>query len=163
MKRKETFSNRWKKMKRREHIWWLNYMQLRPPAKLRVVQYKKKKKNLKYPQWIPRRQEVKKENSTMHQNDKNTLIWIKDTKTLRASPMKGKHQQHPSADQKLPRKLPREFKSSTKSLVKQSIMEGFPVSPRHKSNPLVSCEENFPVEFMKPPRGQNQHKFPNEP
>ena len=26
MKRKETFSNRWKKMKRREHIWWLNYM-----------------------------------------------------------------------------------------------------------------------------------------
>ena len=99
----------------------------------------------------------------MHQNDKNTLIWIKDTKTLRASPMKGKHQKHPSADQKLPRKLPREFKSSTKSLVKQSIMEGFPASPRHKSNPLVSCEENFPVEFMKPPRGQNQHKIPKEP
>jgi len=78
---------------------------------------------------------------------------VKDKNTLRASPMKGKHQKHPSVDQKLPRKLPREFKSSYKSLVKYSIMEGFLMGLRHKGNPLVSCEENFPVELMKPPRG----------
>ena len=62
----------------------------------------------------------------MLQNDENTLSWVKDTKTLKASLMNGKHQKHPSMDQKLPKKLPREFRSSTKSLVKYNIIEGLP-------------------------------------
>ena len=31
MKRKETVGNHWRKIKRREYIWWLNYLQFRPP------------------------------------------------------------------------------------------------------------------------------------
>ena len=87
-----------------------------------------------------------KENSRMHQNYRNTLSWVEDTKTLKAFPMNGMHQKHPLANQKLLMKLPCEFRSSTNFPVKYSIMKGLPVGLWHKGNP-VSCEENFPMEL----------------
>ena len=70
-----------------------------------------------------RKVDNEKENSRMHQYERTILSWVKDTKTLKASPMNGKHQKHPSVDQKLPRKFSCELRSSTKSPVKYSIME----------------------------------------
>ena len=55
--------------------------------------------------------------------------------------MNGKYPKHPSTDQKLPRILPCEFRSSTKSPMKYSIMEGLPAGLRHKDKSPMSCEE----------------------
>ena len=89
----------------------------------------------------------------MLQNDGNTHSWVKDTKTLKASPMNGKHQKHPSVDQKLPKKLPHEFRSSTKSPVKYSIIEGLPCKFETQRQPLHELQRNFPMEQIRPPCG----------
>ena len=104
-------------------------------------------------------------------NDRNTLNKIEDKRTLKASLVDWKDQEHPSANWKSLRKLPCESRSLTKSLVSYrinkflpSIMEDSPMGPRHKENSLEGCEErNFPKELRKLLGEQNQHKLPQFP
>ena len=51
---------------------------------LNYVQFRKKNIQIKYPQWVLRRQEVQKEIEEYFQNDINTFSWVKDMKTFKA-------------------------------------------------------------------------------
>ena len=96
---------------------------------------------------LPKGGKWKEKFKNSSKNDRNTLSKIEDTRTLKASPVDWKDQEHPSMDWKSLRELPRELRPSAKSPVSYKMHNFSQVSWR--TPPWVQGTRTTPSRVVK--------------